>query len=168
VSRFGEVVKARNTLDGRIYAVKKIRLRPSDNDARIFREVNALARLSHKSIVRYYTTWIEISEGLESPGLSRSDSGSEDRGIDDTIKTSSRTPDVFQIDLNDLTKPTSENESFPGIYFGDVSGTTHLSSDDYGSGSESESESSPVRSRLRKRIPASTLYIQMVSPITPK
>lgn len=42
--------------------VKKIRLRTSQSDSKIFREVNALSRLSHRFIVRYYTTWVELSE----------------------------------------------------------------------------------------------------------
>ena len=40
--------------------MKKIRLRASENDnAKIFREVNLLSRLSHQYIVRYYATWQE-------------------------------------------------------------------------------------------------------------
>lgn len=34
--------------------IKKVRLR-RENDAKILREVNALSRMSHSSIVRYYT-----------------------------------------------------------------------------------------------------------------
>ncbi|EIW85919.1 hypothetical protein CONPUDRAFT_114006 [Coniophora puteana RWD-64-598 SS2] len=59
---FGSVVKARNKIDERIYAVKKIRLRTDQSDTKIFREVNALSRLSHRFIVRYYTTWVETAE----------------------------------------------------------------------------------------------------------
>ncbi|KAF8655998.1 hypothetical protein AX16_002818 [Volvariella volvacea WC 439] len=61
---FGSVVKARNKIDSRIYAVKKIKLRAFQADTRIFREVNALSRLSHRNIVRYYTTWLETSEPM--------------------------------------------------------------------------------------------------------
>ena len=42
--------------------VKKIRLKTMQSDTKIFREVNALSRLSHRNIVRYYTTWVETSE----------------------------------------------------------------------------------------------------------
>jgi eukaryotic translation initiation factor 2-alpha kinase 4 len=155
------VVKARNKLDGRTYAVKKIRLRASDNDAKIFREVNALARLSHRFIVRYYTTWIEISEGSDSPSPRTHSSLSLSGHTENTPRTSSRTTDVFQIDLNDLARSTTNNESFPGIYFGDASGFQGLN--DHESDSENEIESpQATRSRLRTRIPASTLFIQMV------
>lgn len=50
---FGKVVKAKNKLDGRFYAIKKIKLRPEDNEQKVFREVNALSRLNHQFIVRY-------------------------------------------------------------------------------------------------------------------
>ncbi|KAF5387415.1 hypothetical protein D9757_007773 [Collybiopsis confluens] len=57
---FGSVVKARNRIDNRIYAVKKVRLRTTQSD-KIFCEVNALSRLSHRFIICYYTTWVETS-----------------------------------------------------------------------------------------------------------
>jgi eukaryotic translation initiation factor 2-alpha kinase 4 len=43
---FGEVVKARNKLDGRFYAIKKIKLDPKDNvtNRKILREVTTLSR----------------------------------------------------------------------------------------------------------------------------
>ncbi|KAJ2548949.1 eukaryotic translation initiation factor 2-alpha kinase, partial [Coemansia sp. RSA 1933] len=58
---FGSVVKARNRIDGRFYAIKKIKLDPRDNEGskKIFREVTTLSRLHHQNIVRYYTTWVE-------------------------------------------------------------------------------------------------------------
>jgi translation initiation factor 2-alpha kinase 4 len=93
---FGSVVKARNKIDNRIYAVKKIRLKTQQSDTKIFREVNALSRLSHRFIVRYYTTWVETSEsnavsgagdgvaggsgGLLSAGAGSNDSSSDGEG----------------------------------------------------------------------------------------
>ncbi|KAI4324306.1 hypothetical protein L6164_023858 [Bauhinia variegata] len=58
---FGIVVLCKNKLDGRQYAVKKIRLKDksiSVND-RILREVATLSRLQHQHVVRYYQAWIE-------------------------------------------------------------------------------------------------------------
>ncbi|KAJ0246651.1 eIF-2-alpha kinase GCN2 [Hirschfeldia incana] len=58
---FGHVVLCKNKLDGRQYAVKKIRLKdkeiPADN--RIVREVATLSRLQHQHVVRYYQAWFE-------------------------------------------------------------------------------------------------------------
>ncbi|WFD22050.1 non-specific serine/threonine protein kinase [Malassezia equina] len=57
---FGVVVKARNKLDERFYAVKKIRLSSSAaEEERTMREIMALSRLDHPHIVRYVTCWIE-------------------------------------------------------------------------------------------------------------
>lgn len=82
---FGSVVKARNKIDNRIYAVKKIKLRASQfqSDSRIFREVNALSRLNHRFIVRYYTTWVEVADdtgGVPSTAPSTSSADSSEQG----------------------------------------------------------------------------------------
>ncbi|KAJ2778926.1 eukaryotic translation initiation factor 2-alpha kinase, partial [Coemansia javaensis] len=63
---FGSVVKARNLIDGRFYAIKKIKLDPlnPEGNKKIFREVTTLSRLHHQNVVRYYTTWVE-SVGCE-------------------------------------------------------------------------------------------------------
>ncbi|CAN4120986.1 unnamed protein product [Withania somnifera] len=58
---FGHVVLCKNKLDGRQYAVKKIRLKDKIlplND-RILREVATLSRLQHQHVVRYYQAWFE-------------------------------------------------------------------------------------------------------------
>uniref|UniRef100_A0A7N0TW19 Non-specific serine/threonine protein kinase n=1 Tax=Kalanchoe fedtschenkoi TaxID=63787 RepID=A0A7N0TW19_KALFE len=62
---FGHVVLCKNKLDGRHYAVKKIRLKdksPPLND-RILREVATLSRLQHYHVVRYYQAWFEFGIG---------------------------------------------------------------------------------------------------------
>ncbi|PVD21080.1 hypothetical protein C0Q70_19246 [Pomacea canaliculata] len=58
---YGLVYKARNHLDGRIYAVKKIRFRKKNMESllRLLREVKALAKLSHTHIVGYNGAWME-------------------------------------------------------------------------------------------------------------
>ncbi|KAJ4756462.1 protein kinase family protein [Rhynchospora pubera] len=62
---FGHVALCQNKLDGRQYAVKKIRLKdknPLVND-KILREVATLSRLQHQHVVRYYQSWFETSYG---------------------------------------------------------------------------------------------------------
>jgi serine/threonine protein kinase len=83
---FGSVFKARLLLDGGVYAVKRVELRGVRSgpgrrreNEKIFREVGALAKLSHRYVVRYYTAWIE-EDGSVSPdgGLSEDEEGSDD------------------------------------------------------------------------------------------
>lgn len=64
---FGQVFKARNKIDQRDYAVKKIPLTGESvkNISKIKNEVVMLSRLEHEFIVRYYNTWVE-SENLKS------------------------------------------------------------------------------------------------------
>lgn len=64
----GEVVKVRNRLDRRIYAVKKIILESEEGphakygmiqNRKLRREVTTISRMTHKNIVRYYQAWVE-------------------------------------------------------------------------------------------------------------
>lgn len=67
---FGEVVKARNRMEGTFYAIKKIKHR-ADKLEGLLSEVLSLARLNHQYIVRYYSCWVE--ELGEDDGGSESD-----------------------------------------------------------------------------------------------
>lgn len=65
---FASVYRARNKLDGIEYAIKKIRLSSLETDddqdgayEKIFREIKHLARLEHRNVVRYYSSWLEYS-----------------------------------------------------------------------------------------------------------
>ncbi|KAK3815611.1 MAG: kinase-like domain-containing protein, partial [Linnemannia elongata] len=67
---FASVFKARNKLDGIEYAIKKVRLRGGAKVRyeKIFREIKFLARLDHKNVIRYYSSWLEHADY---PGDSR-------------------------------------------------------------------------------------------------
>lgn len=56
---FGQVVKARNKLDGRFYAVKKISQKSAAALKDTLSEIMLLSRLNHPYVVRYYTAWLE-------------------------------------------------------------------------------------------------------------
>ncbi|CAJ0610212.1 unnamed protein product [Cylicocyclus nassatus] len=57
---FGVVFEAINRLDECPYAVKRIAVSNSERAIqRVLREVRAMAKLDHPSIIRYYHTWIE-------------------------------------------------------------------------------------------------------------
>lgn len=140
---FGSVVKARNKIDSRIYAVKKVRLRTPNTDNKILREINALSRLSHRFIVRYYTAWFEDSESL-STTASSDDSGDETAdGVTSFLGATRRrddSSDPFSIDLDDLGSGSRSSTSFPSIHFtGSGSGVTECSDGDV-DGDESDAE----------------------------
>jgi len=63
---FGTVFRCENVLDGRQYAIKKVRIASGEEFSqrlqRVLREVKTLARLDHPNIVRYYTAWLEAEE----------------------------------------------------------------------------------------------------------
>jgi len=71
---FGTVFRCQNVLDGREYAIKKIKIvSPLSVDGlvtqqlskklhRVLREVKCLALLDHPNIVRYYTAWLEVDQ----------------------------------------------------------------------------------------------------------
>lgn len=56
---FGQVAKARNKLDGRFYAVKKISQTSAAALKDTLSEIMLLSRLNHPYVVRYYTAWLE-------------------------------------------------------------------------------------------------------------
>ncbi|CCW60463.1 unnamed protein product [Phytomonas sp. EM1] len=55
---FAPVYMCRKKIDGRFYAVKKIVMKDNQSE-KIIREVQTLAALNHKNIVRYYDAWVE-------------------------------------------------------------------------------------------------------------
>ncbi|CAR24882.1 serine/threonine-protein kinase GCN2 [Lachancea thermotolerans CBS 6340] len=72
---FGQVVKARNALDSRYYAVKKIR-HSEEKLSSILSEVMLLASLNHQYVVRYYAAWLE--EDTQEQAIASSDSEETD------------------------------------------------------------------------------------------
>ncbi|SCV05568.1 LANO_0H10352g1_1 [Lachancea nothofagi CBS 11611] len=72
---FGQVVKARNALDSRYYAIKKIR-HTEEKLSSILSEVMLLASLNHQYVVRYYAAWLE-EELAEEDAVTSSDDDTE-------------------------------------------------------------------------------------------
>jgi len=66
---YGVVVKARNKVDGRTYAIKKIKQKSASALTEVLSEVMLLSRLNHPCVVRYYTAWPEE----DIPGMSEVD-----------------------------------------------------------------------------------------------
>lgn len=55
---FAPVYVCRKKIDGRLYAIKKVAMTETQSE-KILREVQTLAALNHKNIVRYYDAWME-------------------------------------------------------------------------------------------------------------
>jgi translation initiation factor 2-alpha kinase 4 len=96
---YGVVVKARNKVDGRVYAIKKIKQKSAAALTAVLSEVVLLSILNHPCVVRYYTAWPEedvpgISEAGDDESItfdgadSMSDSdGSDGSGEEETSGT---------------------------------------------------------------------------------
>lgn len=58
---YGDVLKVKNILDNRQYAIKRIPLTSRSRQIykKMTREVELLSRLNHENVVRYYNSWIE-------------------------------------------------------------------------------------------------------------
>ena len=78
---FGEVVKARNRIDGQIYAIKKIVGESPDDLVKDLNEAKLLSRLKHPFVVRYYGAWDEKEAGSEFDSIGISEPPSPDRGL---------------------------------------------------------------------------------------
>ncbi|KIJ97967.1 hypothetical protein K443DRAFT_104703 [Laccaria amethystina LaAM-08-1] len=170
---FGSVVKARNKIDSRIYAVKKIRLRTMQSDSKIFREVNALSRLSHRFIVRYYTTWVETAEPTSTAASDDSSAESTDEdgmtSVPHPVSNGDRHLRInggFSINIEDFDDLSESGSSFPSIHFdrstsptGEDTSSGEEGDDDFGSLFKSSGSSNMVQ--VGPPMLSRTLYIQM-------
>ncbi|KAK4052686.1 eukaryotic translation initiation factor 2-alpha kinase [Microbotryomycetes sp. JL201] len=183
----GQVVKARNRLDGHLYAVKKIRLphdRASEN--KILREVTIWSRMNHPNIVRYHTAWTETessafastsdadnsTQATETTdrkillAAASTDDDDSDSGPDDFDEDSQSTRpgdeldiDLGLEDLDFLSVGHSKSVSYPSIHFGNEDDP---STNGKNSPISSKRESHQARpNQVASPKQTRTLYIQM-------
>lgn len=155
---FGQVVKARNKLDGRFYAVKKISQMSAAALKDTLSEIMLLSRLNHPYVVRYYTAWLEEDfnqvdeEALSStegdPFASRNPTEFSTGGLD--FMSSSGYPKI------EFAASDSEEDNE-----GTASDQGHQESPDYFGTGSAEEEYSRARSGSYARPILTTLYIQM-------
>lgn len=155
--------------------VKKIRLRTDQSDTKIFREVNALSRLSHRFIVRYYTTWVE-TVGIVTPGPSSDSETASNSGTEGGMTSVPHSferhdkSDPFSIDLSELDDygGSGSRSSFPSIHFtrSDVTDGKDEDEDDSDDGLEhlftSDEDHAGDMDEKPPAVLPRTLYIQMV------
>ena len=119
---FGEVVRARNKLDGRFYAIKKITQSSAAALSPVLSEIILLSRLSHVNVVRYYTAWIE-----------------EERQMDTVNGLSGSEASQSSVTSNIETSIVDFGHSAPGLDFVSSSGYPKI---EFGYGSDDESQDS--------------------------
>jgi len=162
------VFKARNKLDGRFCAIKKIPLRPEDSEQeisredKVYREVKGLARVNHHFIVRYYGSWVE-----ELPHIEDHPSTEESHSMSNNALGFSPGPlkDISPPDFDDVSvsKPEqSRSASFPRIRFAESddeeddedSGDASVDGDftSKSGGTETTSPSAPRRGRASRPV----------------
>ncbi|ORZ07124.1 kinase-like domain-containing protein [Absidia repens] len=138
---FGEVVKSRNRLDGRLYAIKKIRLDPRDSEGvrKILREVQTLSSLHHQYVVRYYATWFEDEDGStwkdsddEEDDYTDSDDSDSNDDSDDDVSVLQKRYDFISMDR-------SKSKSYSAIHF-EVDDTEEEDEDDTESATTTDTE----------------------------
>ncbi|KAJ2524902.1 hypothetical protein GGI11_000479 [Coemansia sp. RSA 2049] len=78
---FGKVYEVRNKLDARRYAVKQIKIKGEITAEKTLREIKTLAHLDHPNIVRYYSSWIEVTKLRKRTSYNSKDSGNGILGI---------------------------------------------------------------------------------------
>lgn len=158
---FGQVVKARNKLDGRFYAVKKISQTSAAALKDTLSEIMLLSRLNHPYVVRYYTAWLEedfnhieeeaISSTEGDPFASQDHRGFNTGGLD--FISSSGYPKI------EFAASDSEEENE-----GTISHQGHRDTPETfetGTGTERSGELSHAQSGSYGRPIMTTLYIQM-------
>jgi translation initiation factor 2-alpha kinase 4 len=166
---FGEVVKARQKLDGHIYAIKKITQRSQHSLTEVLKEVRLLSRLSHPAVVRYYSTWVEeVAVDAGSSDTATLTSTEEVTG--DTGVSGSRVTESGNIDIEFHTSTGGLDfiSSNAGVQFGyddddsdedetdDYFGLEEDDDDDDGESTEEENDTderaiSPLRERGARR-----------------
>ena len=168
---FGEVVRSRNKLDGRFYAVKKIRSRTGSALNDVLSEIMILSQINHPYVVRYYNAWLESDtvgqsdpvDILISP-VGSSSSDSDDCRIIQAPSAldfmSQSGPDVFESDPDEETSPEKDCGT-SGQAFNQNSryaSTNRLAKEDC----YTDAINNPRRKSItQSRISDSTLYIQM-------
>eukprot|EP00903_Cladosiphon_okamuranus_P008921 g8539.t1 len=88
---FGDVYRTRHRLDGTRYAIKKVVFRgigvSNPRAQAVMREVQCLAQLDHKNIVRYHTSWLESSWVENGMGYQHVDSAATATAVSPTGAT---------------------------------------------------------------------------------
>lgn len=100
---YGDVLKVKNILDNRQYAIKRIPLTTRSRQIfkKMTREVELLSRLNHENVVRYFNSWIENASESDLKKYTQNDRDNE---------SASSLPSDNQLCMLSHTGDTSSNE----------------------------------------------------------
>ena len=185
---FGQVVKGRNTLDSRYYAIKKIK-HTEEKLSTILSEVMLLASLNHQYVVRYYAAWLEenyVDENVfSSDNEETSSSEEEEEDAEEVTKNDIDENDLFNqssiyrsrtdMDLDNSNWDFISNSGYPDIEFANSSAekldqsfnlrksndSSDDSSDESSSGVKMLTQVMSRRDKSKSPSVKSTLFIQM-------
>ncbi|EGC48918.1 protein kinase [Histoplasma capsulatum var. duboisii H88] len=157
---FGQVVKARNKLDGGFYAIKKISSKSGIALKDTLSEIMLLSRLNHPYVVRYFTAWLE-----------RDCHAIDEEAVSSTEANSHHPEDDVDFGYSASGLDFISSKGYPDIEFGyesDGQDHTDIASEESGhhrpqSPSKTDEGSSLQRQRSgsSSHIVTTTLYIQM-------
>ncbi|KAK3374058.1 anticodon binding domain of tRNAs-domain-containing protein [Lasiosphaeria ovina] len=135
---FGEVVKARKIIDGRLYAIKKITQKSKETLSETLKEVRLLSQMNHASVVRYFNTWYEsFADSSDAEG----DTSTEGGNTEDSRDTV--TPDIdvqFGADSKDSNTEPSVDSNTGGLDFMSSSGHPYVEESDDEDESDAQQE----------------------------
>ncbi|XP_037027743.1 eIF-2-alpha kinase GCN2 isoform X2 [Bradysia coprophila] len=155
---YGDVMKVRNVLDNREYAIKRIPLSARNKQLykKMTREVELLSRLNHENVVRYYNSWIESDTSDNKVNLG---SGGDYSDSYESIKQMAkviRSEESFSSHWQDV----ADDSSSDGIEFVNSDGDIIESDDGSGKFGDEQSEIGDVLARSPKP-ENQIMYIQM-------
>ncbi|RJE22601.1 protein kinase Gcn2 [Aspergillus sclerotialis] len=156
---FGQVVKARNKLDGRFYAIKKISQRSAAALKDTLSEIMLLSRLNHPYVVRYYTAWLEEDSHADEEAISSTDGDPFSSPKADDFEYSTGGLDFISSSGYPKIEFVSDSDEEDGSSLSDEE--RRVSPDTYGTASGTGTELNRMRSGSDGRPVSSTLYIQM-------
>ncbi|KAG5483833.1 hypothetical protein CUR178_06827 [Leishmania enriettii] len=162
---FAPVYVCRKKIDGRLYAIKKIAMSEAQSE-KVLREVQTLAALDHKNIVRYYDAWVE--DGCDEDLREFVDAAAEDEEDEDTKRGRKTRPSTLRAAVRPLTSSDTDRTSSPYSSSEEESSSAATSEDDEepdepysdSDGAPSDAEPRALESR-RSPMTCQTLYIQM-------
>ncbi|KAI9661972.1 MAG: hypothetical protein M1831_002887 [Alyxoria varia] len=169
---YGEVVKARNKNDGRVYAIKKITQKTPQQLSNVLPEVYLLATLNHPYVVRYFTAWLEDDTPVDSSSSASSSTATVSSG---ELMNANNLQASFSFDNSTRGLDFISSSGYPNVEFAEDSEEDDATTDD-SDNEEADNEGQPEprndrpsgeREMLRppttqtRPVIKSTLYIQM-------